>query len=989
MNSFSYTNPYTQPRRDASLSQPETPDTLLHQLEMANAKTLEQSLPQLISRISSMDWKMTHVLRLVDWFFTSRVRNPKKEDIMALALMLVNKCLQTWEVRLVYSAAVHQDENNNRMTFLSLIEDLSLCNVLYLRVAALSTLTTIWEALDRLQIIISCLNPSDDNSGWWIPSIDNEQWGETIKFVVQSISQNELPEVLSNTTSEKPMANVIRVEEWRATCASFLSQLLQHQEVEWTYLYNEQFFETFLRSLAKEASRLNDSNTPATHCKKLSLTCFQLCIALSEIQSSYERPEDMSQYTCIYDLVNPVVLAAFSKPESPTSRPLLPVSQCAQDSLVTLFRSSLKPLKDMATTHPLIRQQLEDGWSRLLKEPGNDVLQMDMQSFCLMYFMMESTSCKYLTEIIGRNDAARAYRNITANLWHEIQSDDSVWAAGLYSRILLRSGNQLYGNGLSRVANDSVDARSIIQWVDLAVSNQSLSMSVDYHIAITICLLDMALNSTKKNERLREEVFKTMSTETLERLICAMSPKVKRMDVVSGGNANQTFESEESTPPANNLSRTDETCILIEEDMKSRGFDVFVRISTASFLATLAKPFNEGHSVDVSFNQQQKIIKSVHDYMSDQNVGLTSPLCDKCSQETVVRRLQLFLIVARCGNENSLLCSLLSAETAQRRMVAHGRRKIEEHQKELHLSRQRERTLQAKCDALKRQVSQQQIVFQRQKLDIVQSTELQAKQLIEIHRRERNRAEQQVEELSARVQEAERLRGEYSQLLEKSRESENAINTELEHTARQCSELKAQQFALTATLESKETEVKRLTNELESSKHTWQETSTNEKRLREHIDGLEQDLESAEEMNHELRDSLENIFSDMSKLAHLYQEKEKELKNSKENESNKTESIERRLRSQEMRNKEMQEELRQLKYDNEVLSKKYETAKARIQKERKDRQKDLERTERRMKTSNISYINQLHQPSSSRSRHDKENESYRSHHTSRSSESRR
>ncbi len=909
---------------------------------------------------------MTHILRLVDWLFTTRARNPKNDAIVAMALLLVNKCLQSCDVRLVYAAVVHQNENNDKQLCLSLLEELSLCNILHLRVAALSTLATVWEALDRLQIVITCLKPNDEDTGWWIPNTKDVKWESTIKFVVESMGRSDLN--VTPDFNDKIFSNLIRMEEWQATCAGLLSQLLQHQHHEWIYLYNEQFFEGFLQSLVKEASRLKDSNMLGTNYTRLSLKCFQLCIALSEKQSTHERPEDMDHFSFIHDGVDSVVIAAFSEQNGP------PFSHWAQDSVVSLFRSTLQPLRNKVTAHPLVKKTLQRDWSRLAEEPSTDAVHVNLQNLCLMYFVMGPTSLQYLDEIIDRNDAARSYRNITRNIWNQIESEGSVWAAGLYSRILRGGEDQLLCNDLCHAIKEFVDTRSIIQWIDMAASNQSLSMTADYHTAKTICLLDMAFHATKVGQPFGEQVLEALPGETFERLICSMTPKTQRMGTVAGAFSNQSFESEQSTPPANNLSRIDETCVLVEDDAKSKGFDVFIRSSTACLLATLVNSSSESNLT----NRQQRIIKSVNDFVSEQSDALSSPLCDTVSRESVSRKLCLLLTMARNGNDNMLLGSLLSAEHAHQRIAAHGRRKIDEQQKELHVLRQRERILQETCESLERQVNQQLIVFQRQKLDSAYCMELKAKQQIAVHQRDRNRAEQHLNELSFRVREAENQRDEYSQLLEECHENHHGMHTKLEDAMGQCTELKTHNLELTAALESKNSEVHRLSTELESSKQSNQVAISNEKVLKEHVDRLEQDLESAEEMNHELRESLENIFSDMSKLARLFQKKEKEVQRLKESESTKTESIERRLRSQETRNKELQEQLRQTKYDNEVLSKKYEAAKERIHKERNDRQKDLERAERRIKTSNISYINQLHQSSSSRSRLDKENESFKS-----------
>jgi hypothetical protein len=967
MNSFSYTNPYTQQRRHTSLSQPDTPDTLLQQLEMANAQALEQRLPQLITTLpSSMDWKLTHILRLVDWLYTTRARNSENDAVMALGLLLVNKCLQNCDVRLVYAAAVHPNENSDKQLFLSLLEELSLCNILHLRVAALSTLTTIWEALDRLQIVITCLKPNDEDTGWWISNMNDDKWESTIKFIVESMNRSDLHGAPEFT--DKTFSNLIRMEEWQATCACFLAQLLQHQQHGWTYLYNEQFFEKFMQSLVKEASRLKDANMLGTNCTRLLLKCFQLCIALSEIQGKHERPEDMDQYSCIYDAIDAVVMAAFSEQFG------LSIFQWAQDSLVTLFRSTLQPLKNKVTAHPLVQQRLQRDWSRLAEEPSTGTVHLNLQTLYSMYFVMGHTTLQYLDEIIDRNDAARSFGNIIRNIWNQIDSEDSIWAAGLFSRILRNGEDQLLSSGLSYTVKESIDTRSIIQWVDMAASNLSLSMSADYHTAKTICLLDMVFHATKASQSFGEQVLEALPGETFERLICSIKTKMQKMDIAAAVYSNQSFESEQSTPPANNLSRMDETCVLVEDDVKSKGFDVFVRSSTACLLATLVSASSECQPT----SRQQRIIKSVNDFVSGQSDAMSNTFCYNVSRESVSRKLCLLLTMARNGNENILLGSLLSVDNAHQKLVTHGRRKIDEQQKELHVLRQRERLLQETCESLERQVNQQSIVFQRQKLDNAYCMELKAKQQIAVHQKERNRAEQHVNELSLRVQEAENQRDEYNRLLEECRESKLGTDDKLDEAMRQCAELKTQNFELTAALESKNSDLLRLSTELESLKHSNQSALSNEKVLKEHFDRLEQDLECSEEMNHELRDSLENIFSDMSKLARLFQEKEKELQLLKESESTKTESIERRLRSQETRNKEMQEQLRQMKYDNEVLSKKFEAAKERIHKERKDRQKDLERTERRLKTSNISYINQLHQSSSSRSRLDKENESYRS-----------
>jgi hypothetical protein len=1003
MDSFPYTNPYTQPTRQSSRA-PESVEDLLQQLETASHQNLAGFLKQSWTHsLSSFEWNLSTSIRLVDWVlnFVGEKKKEKNPGLLTTILHLLAKCFETWDDRLVYAAAVHQhDEDTSNQTLLSILESMSLLQrnrpheFDSLRAAALSVLTSAWESLDRLHQITSCLPVESRDTAWWIPSTEHKnEWQETVTFVLQTMKNRETNE---STTSSQDIG-VLRPEEWKATCASFLVQLLQHEQIDWIYYCTEPALDELTQALSTEASRLIDPNMPVSSYTKLSLMSMQLWISLCQARGLYSDDDKQQRTGSIQDLIDPVIHASFAGAGSQAQlhgyrwtqvqHTSLPISKWSQGVLHALCRSSLRSLKDIVAIHPLVRQRAEEGWLALLKPQDQArVSDSTLHHLFLLYRGFEAPVRDCLRKALEvqsqTTNTTESCGMIPVNLLQLIRKQDSVWAAGLLVALLSDRRKRVRHDGISRAIWKSIDSKFVAQCMEPLVSRQLQSVASDYHGSKMICLLDSVLVMLTMDESLRHSAVTSLSAEAVESLVNIMSPKQIRMEAM--GASASIVEYEEDTPPAHNLSRMEETSIFIDEDQLPRGMDSIIRLSAASTLATLSGhlDFETGSDEGHIYVLQQRMTEAVGSFVSQIKPTTTTAFGGNSSLEMTRRRLRLLTALSDPENEEYLSLSLHSLESSQRKAAEGCFLKLNRCSQELKESRQRERQLQADKENSDRRLVQQALRFQRENIDLQRRLAIDSKKQVEVHWVERSKAEKLARDLSTRFQDAERRMDEAEQVLKACRTSEEHARSSLEQYAKKVAELEPRERDLSKRVKASENELKEVAEELESTTTAYKKASACERDLRERLNHQEYSLGAAEESESAMRDSLESLFADMVSLAQLYEIKEQEISSAKENGVSEVEDLKRKLKARQRQNTELEEQLQQVKYENDVLSNKCAKAREKLERERIERQRDVEQ---RKRTGPVSYINQLHQSTvsersskSSRPRQDKENESSRS-----------
>jgi hypothetical protein len=467
----------------------------------------------------------------------------------------------------------------------------------------------------------------------------------------------------------------------------------------------------------------------------------------------------------------------------------------------------------------------------------------------------------------------------------------------------------------------------------------------------------------------------------MERLVHIMAPKETiPFDQNSRTSMDTSFLPilEDETPPANNLSRLDETSMSIcvmeparEQSQQPRGLDSFVRVSVATALAVLGTcpvESSQGRVALLQGRMREAVNSFAGVFLSQQGGTISGGEMIHNSSDMTRRRLRLLTTLATRDNEEYLTGLLHTAELSQQESVralqstaARGKQLLNEYV-------EREKRLLAEKEVYARKLTSQAVTFQREKNQFQQGVAQNAKQLVEVHSAERCKAEQSLQEMSRHVSEAEARATEADRVARTCRETEAETKAAFERATARLEELELKEQGAAQRTQDRETELVRLREELRSSKESHSELVHRENEMRSHIKMQEESLANTEESHGAMREGLESLFGDMVSLSQLYEIKEREAASMREGGDAAAQKLQRKLEAEQKRTIALEEKYRQIQCDNDMLSKKYQRAREKLEEERKQSQKDAERRTKR--TGPVSYINQLHTSTVDRSRVD-------------------
>jgi DNA repair exonuclease SbcCD ATPase subunit len=324
--------------------------------------------------------------------------------------------------------------------------------------------------------------------------------------------------------------------------------------------------------------------------------------------------------------------------------------------------------------------------------------------------------------------------------------------------------------------------------------------------------------------------------------------------------------------------------------------------------------------------------------------------------------------LATRDNEEYLTGLLHTAESSQQESVLALQSTVSRGKQLLNEYVEREKRLLAEKVVNARKLTSQAATFQREKGQFQQSVAQNAKQLVEVHNSERCKAEQNLQQMSRHVSEAEARATEADRVARTCRESETETKAAFQRSTARLEELELKEQEAAQRTKNRETELVRLSEELRSSKESHSEAVHRESEMRAHIKMQEESLANTEESHGAMREGLESLFGDMVSLSQLYEIKEREAASMREGGDAAAQKLQRKLEAEQKRTIALEEKYRQIQCDNDMLSKKYQRAREKLEEERKQSQKDAERRTKR--TGPVSYINQLHTSTVDRSRVD-------------------
>ena len=440
------------------------------------------------------------------------------------------------------------------------------------------------------------------------------------------------------------------------------------------------------------------------------------------------------------------------------------------------------------------------------------------------------------------------------------------------------------------------------------------------------------------------------NTDRVESLIDVMSFR-------AGANVDLSLsieEMNEDTPPANNLSRMDESYLSLEpaKETPKQGLDDTIRIVAAAILVRMANRDSSEHTETL---WRTRIHTAVMEFTSSFHLHGHPQACADMKRRLF--RLQTSLATLSTENED-VISSSLSTEVllCRRERDDHAQQLINYH-RELEEARSQVKLLTAERDRCKKAMRLQAAAHEKALGQTKSKATMEVSQLIEVHVSERSAAEKRAEDCLRRTRHAEELQHEaesrikeYLSLEAQSRQELDEISTNLKNAN--------QELQQERTLVD---EHKRLcadqAEELSGMLSRLHMVERDYKTTRGQLAASQAALEETKDAYRKLQNDLEETFAQLSFLAQAYQSKEDEIFTIVEKKDQAVQEARRQADSERRRNDELEAKERHLKFENDRLTKKLTRAKEKLEEEQSLRR---EEAERRKRHAPVSYINQLH-----------------------------
>lgn len=479
---------------------------------------------------------------------------------------------------------------------------------------------------------------------------------------------------------------------------------------------------------------------------------------------------------------------------------------------------------------------------------------------------------------------------------------------------------------------------------------------------LTLALVDL-LDTLLQDQKNCDLVLKSLSAEAFERIITILESRKVKFDYKGVAGWDDSFlDLDSDTPPAKNLSRMDDTsiCMEQEDDMVVVGLDSKLQLSCATVLARIGFSYSSLTEEGVHL-MKARACKVVIDFVAG--------FCSRAGRADGVlsfdhnrRTLRLQLAVGTSDNEDFLATVLFSGQLLQQKFLKEIQDDSRTTRSKLKAAEDRANDLEQQVKKLTAKNCSQSIIFKREVYRIKENSCQDAKRLVAIHASERLSAEKRVFECRHELETAASNLQKALFQAEESRRATRVTKDELQNAWAKTQELEKGNKELLNRIEEEETRAKELHDKVSSHHETLDSLHQSRQQLECELQGRVEALKELEATNENLKDSLEELFSDMVSFATVYEAKESEVVMMHRNHQDELEEAHQNLRREKNRSEELERAQEELQEMNERLLRKLEKYKQRLEYERRGREEELVR---RKRSGPVSYINQLHQSTSS------------------------
>eukprot|EP00536_Pseudo-nitzschia_multiseries_P001266 jgi/Psemu1/250383/estExt_Genewise1Plus.C_150155 len=578
-----------------------------------------------------------------------------------------------------------------------------------------------------------------------------------------------------------------------------------------------------------------------------------------------------------------------------------------------------------------------------------------------------------------RNDRdiekSRALRKLIQSLFSVLRlSSGAPYTARLMTSRLIRI---LLTDRRIGTSNDEL-SRSLWQAVDQSIVELHLESVLehadtdDVNQPLLVTLVD-TMETLLEYEEQRDYLVDKLAAHNLETLIYLIKPQDVRYDFNLGID-DEVADSNTETPPLNNLSRMDETsmCIEHEETKDPKGLDHSVRLSVATSLARLAYGTSAALPTESVGLLISRISSAVYDFLAeyhdliegggkrDDKTNIT--IVTTPSNDQVKRFMRLQHECAIPENEEFLSGMMFTSISHRNKKISQMVNAQQEAERNVQIAQQQANEAQEEKVRLVQRISVQSVLFEREvnrtKLNALQE----ARQAVSMHASERSCAEERAKKLQIQTEQ------EKVELERAKTEAQNAIN-ELQSTKSKVEELNGTIGTLQQELKDEKAKSNEIAQKVEANRDAIVSFEEKCGDMQNIIDEKEDAISRMDDKNHRLQNDLEDLFADMCSLAQIHKHKETEEESQKKMNTAAIDAVNEELTVERRRNEELSSKMKDIKEENDKLYRKLAKYKERLEQERNERREEQSRRReedhRRKRSGPVSYLNSLHESSSS------------------------
>jgi hypothetical protein len=1008
-SSSTMSNPYANRNKasrrredDASL------ESILRTLVSATAsKTSSYSVPQwtqlekALRDCGTEQWTVPHAETFLDWVIR-QVKNKEmlNDDHAVRSLYLLATLLQHkargWSGNLVYALSVPRpsSEGTNRLLQIALLSQ-NKSQAAAVQSASCVCLAAIWRSLSKVDALTLCGLPESSSTvdaeattAWWIRGMElssllTEKEEESSDGYWEGVLAWSLDQWLVDPVvdddhhhEEGSDPKLFERETLKASAGILLTQLLQTDSTSvWLYSISKAKWRALTERLVEESQRLVDPNMPMTSFARLSLVSLHL-LALLERKTDRDMPHTYGKLLTGNGGLVSVLMKAALTGDGPRW-----CEGGGMEWIVPLLAEwgkggTLMVFWEMESRSEMARIFLKDVVERM--RDGSAVPETRLSTLSWLLRETPSLCRNVVTELIPRDGWAKFVGSM-ASLVMQNKASLAMEAAGVLSLLVGIQTNR------SLQVDDELCTGAVA--VEQIIVKVSSSMGTLEHRPLLLLLLDT----------LQTLDFATVGqAASLGGLAADLLPVMLpsgRSVVAQNGNRmdmDSSMDSDESTPPANNLSRLDESRLTLPETDESEpkniivyGLEPCISIAAASVIASFVKSQERAKQLG---DCRDQLSDSLHEFLESESMLMPDLGEDTVSEGTRLRKACLLKCVVKLPDESYFTPFFVNAERSMSRAKKQSRAETLRLKQRVQWLERRELALSESKESLDAQLHAQSTSAQRDRNLLHRKLVNDSRETLNMEISQRVAAEKGNQDLRATMKKLEDRVATSDSQNQALQISERECRAALSEGAEKTQRLETEVNGLRDKHAHDQHQLERLSEEAGIANRALDKLKKKEEHLCVELAHRDEDLDRLEASRAEMHSNLESLFGDMVSLAHAYEVKENDVSSHQQNNEATIEKLQEKLEQERRQREDLERKYQQAEYENDALSRKYAKAREKLEEERNNRKRDTQLSSNRRGASvsqsskgasSKSYIQQLqlsHNTSHASSRSGKEND---------------